>query len=201
MRDFTPFVFALGLVIVMTVVVVGFSHLFGKRRKPAEDRQKRESEARVREMLSSKKFFRNEDGRVVPRCRHCEVDVEAKHRPYRWVRDQGVVDLVRRFFGAPAKVRVGRDPWAELEACDTCDPMAYEEFRTERAEDEVDHAKLESYWETRRARFQREGVYERVRAKREKHQREIGGRRRKSEAPASKVVPFASARSTGTESK
>jgi hypothetical protein len=200
MRDFTSILFALGVLVVGAVVLIAMGRLFRKQPAKSDDRVKRESESRVREMVQSGRYFKGDDGRVVPKCRFCAEDVEATKRPYRWVRDDGVVDLVRRFFGAPAKVRVGRDPWAEYEACDVHDPMVFEEFRTEVAECEVDHAKLESEWETRRARFQRAGLYERVAAKIEKHQREIGGRRRKSEAP-SKVVPFASARSTGTESK
>lgn len=200
MRDVASTLFVLALCVAAAVFVVGAAKFFRRRPAKVDDRVRRESEARVRELVQSGRFFKTEDGRVAPRCRYCTGDVEATKRPYRWVRDDGVVDLVRRFFGAPAKVRIGRDSWAEAEACDVHDPMVFEEFRTERAECEVDHAKLESEWETRRARFQREGVYERVAAKIEKHQREIGGRRRKSEAP-SKVLPFASARSTGTESK
>lgn len=127
------------------------------------------------------------DGTVKPKCRY-NCPEPATKKPFMWARSERVWDLIRRMFGAPARMRIKRDKMAELAACTVHDPLAFEEFRMEHAEYEVDRAKLESVWETRRARFQREGVHERVLAKIERHQLEIGGRRRKKTESKSNVV-------------
>lgn len=181
MRDFTPFIFALGLVIVMTVIVASFRHFLGKRVQEVEP--KRESDVEIK--ASQPK----------PKCRHCDHD--ANHVPYKWVRDRGVFDLVRRAFGAPATLRLGRDIWATPAYCDVHVHLAYEEFRKEQFEYESDRARLESAWETRRAEFQRSVVDDRVRANIDKHKRELGGRKRRG----AQVVPFDLSRQTGTDQK
>lgn len=206
MRDATGIAFAFMLLFVAVAIFVGTVRFVRGRgqRAPKSDEQARlrEKQAQLRRLLEAKTHVALPNGDVVPKCRYC--DEQATRQPYKWVRDSGVVDLVRRMFGAPARVRIGRDPWGEPSACEAHDPLAFEEFRLELGEQEVDRAKLESEHETRRARFQREGVHERVMARIEKHQLEIGGsgrrRRKQSEAPA-KVVPFVSSARTGTESK
>lgn len=167
-RDASGLAFALVLAVVVAAVFVAAVRYARRRSVPRADVQ-------------------TPDGAVVPKCRYC--DEPAARRPYQWIRGEGMLDLIRRRFGAPGRVRVGRDDWAELEVCAVHDPLVREEYRLENTEYELDRAKLESEWETRRARFQREGIHERVTARIEKHQREIGGRKRKSEAPA-KVVPI-----------
>lgn len=194
-----------GLIFALIMVAVGLAIFFAvtrlrKRNQPTVNANaQREEQVRLRKLVEAGTHVAVPGG-VAPKCAYC--DAVATMRPFAWVSDSGVVDLVRRWFGAPAKVRVGRSTWDEPDHCPVCDPLAHEEFRIENAEYEVDRAKLESEWETRRARFQRVGVHERVRARIAKHEQEIGGRRRrqKSEAP-NKVVPFVSSGRTGTEGK
>lgn len=200
MRDSTSFIVAVIACALIAVAVIVTGKLKEHRQqKPAEDHAKREYQAKLRKMIEAKTHVQLADGSVAPKCRYC--DDAATMRPFEWVRDTGIVDLVRRMFGAPARVRIGRSTWAEPVACEAHDPLVFEEFRIENAEYEIDRAKLESEWETRRARFQREGIHERVLAKIEKHQREIGGRRRQKSEATAKVLPFTSSQRTGTESK
>lgn len=195
-RDLS-FVFALGAAVVICVGVAWFGSWWRKRQQVAEDQSIRLKEAaQAKKLVEAGTHVLAPDGAVVLKCRYCKEP--ATRRPFTWVRDSGVLDLVRRTFGAPARVRVGRREWADPVACELHDPMAYEEFRVENGEYEVDRAKLESHWETRRARFEREGVHERVRARIEKHERELGGRKRRSGEVVKNVVPFGGSSRTGT---
>lgn len=199
-RDPSGIIFALVVVAVAVAIFFGVTRLRKRGQPPASVNAQREEQARLRKLVEAGTHVALPGGGVAPKCAYC--DAVATMRPFAWVSDSGVVDLVRRWFGAPAKVRVGRSTWDEADHCPVCDPLAHEEFRIENAEYEVDRAKLESEWETRRARFQRVGVHERVRARIAKHEQEIGGRRRgrKSEATA-KVLPFGSSQRTGTDLK
>lgn len=204
MRDPSGIVFAAMLLTIATVLLLGTVARL-RRRKPAakaEEQVRIREEAQIRKLVDAGSHIRLSDGRVAPKCVYCNE--EATKRPYKWVRDAGMMDLIRRKFGAPARVRVGRDEWAENMSCEAHDPLVYEEFRMENGQYEVDRARLESEWETRRARFQREGVHERVRQRISDHEKEIDkstrGRRRRSEAP-SKVVPFSGSSRTGTDGK
>ena len=201
-RDPSGIIFSLIMVAVAVAIFYAVTRLRGRQQaKPVVGSQaQREEQARLRKLVDAGTHVLLPNGGVATKCAYC--DAVAMLRPFAWVADSGVVDLVRRWFGAPAKVRVGRSTWDENDHCPVCDPLAFEEFRIENAEYEVDRAKLESEWETRRARFQRIGVHERVRGRIAKHELEIGGRKRgrKSEATA-KVLPFASSQRTGTENK
>ncbi len=203
-RDPSGIIFAIVMVAVAVGIFYAVTRLRGKRadkNSTANAAAHREEQLRLRKQVEAGTHVLLPSGDVALKCAYC--DAVATMRPFAWVADSGVVDLVRRWFGAPAKVRVGRSTWDENDHCPVCDPLAFEEFRIENAEYEVDRAKLESEWETRRARFQRVGVHERVKARIAKHELEIGGGRkrgRKSEVPA-KVVPFVSSGRTGTESK
>lgn len=201
-RDPSGIIFALLMVAVAVAIFYAVTRLRKRGDKPStvNVNAQREEQARLRKLVEAGTHVLLPSGGVAPKCAYC--DAVATVRPFAWVLDSGIVDLVRRWFGAPAKARVGRSTWDDVDHCSLCDPLAFEEFRIENAEYEVDRAKLESEWETRRARFQRVGVHERVRARIAKHELEIGGRRRrqKSEAPA-KVVPFVSSGRTGTDQK
>lgn len=207
MRDPSGIIFAVLLLVGAVVAFVAFAGWLRRRQegKPQQAQarneevvRQREEQARLRKQVEAGTHVLLPGGAVAPKCYAC--DEPATMRPRRWVRDAGFWDLVRRKFGAPAKVRVGTDGYAEPVACEAHVPLLDEEYRQEVAEQEMDRAKLEAEHETRRARFQREGVYERARAKIAKHEREIGGRRRKSEVPA-KVVPFSASSRTGTDNK
>lgn len=208
MRDPSGIIFA---VVVFFGVALTFIVLVALRRKSAARasnsksdelaRKEREEQIKLRKLLDAGTHVLMPHGVVAPKCYGC--DSPAKLPPRRWRRDVGVWDLIRRKFGAPAKVRVDVNEFAEPVSCEACVGLLDEEFRLEIADQETDRAKLESEHETRRARFERVGVYERAKAKIAKHEREIGGRKRstqKSEAQ-SKVVPFVSSGRTGTDSK
>ena len=199
-RDPSGIIFALIMVAVAAAIFFAVTRLRKRNQPPANVAAQREEQARLKKLVDAGTHVALPGGGAALKCMYC--DAVATMRPFAWVSDSGVVDLVRRWFGAPAKVRVCHSTWDEPSHCALCDPLAFEEFRIENAEYEVDRAKLESEWETRRARFQRVGVHERVRARIAKHELEIGGRRRgrKSEATA-KVLPFGSSQRTGTEGK
>lgn len=198
MRDPSVFVYAILGMVLLALLPVGLSWL--RRRQaagaaPELERQRREHETRVRKLLEKDSHIRLDDGRIVPKCRHCPL--EATRRPLKWVRDDGVLDLIRRAFGAPARRRVGQETFEEAIYCETHEALAREEFRIELAKYESERAAQERDWEVRCARFQQTGVHARLDENIAKHEREIGGRRKRSEVNG-KVVPL---RSTGTESK
>lgn len=201
-RDPSGIIFALVMVAVATGLFLAVTRLRGRKAqaaaKPAEERAVREEQARLRKLVEQGTHVLLDGGAVAPKCFGCGAP--ATVRPHVWVRGSGLWDLIRRTFGAPAKVRVGQSVFAECDACDVCSPLLYEEFHLDLNEQLVERSKLEAEHETRRARFQRETVYERARAKIAKHEKEIGGRKRRSEVPA-KVVPFVSSGRTGTDSK
>jgi hypothetical protein len=128
------------------------------------------------------------NGKIVAKCLYCSEPAACK--PFIWKRNEGWLDLLRRKAGAPARISIARDKLATEATCSAHDPLVFEEFHLEHANAEVDRAKLESAWETRRARFQREGVHERVREKIEQHRVKIKGGGRK---PKSNVVPITKA--------
>ncbi len=198
MRDPSVFVFAiLGMVALglLPVLVSWLRKRHAAMVAPELERQRREQDARVRKLLEKESHIRLEDGTVVPKCRHCPA--EATRRPLKWVRDDGVLDLIRRAFGAPARRRVGQEAFGDMVYCETHEALAREEFRIELAKYESERAAQERDWEVRCARFQQTGIHSRLDENIAKHEREIGGRKRRSEVPG-KVVPL---RSTGTESK
>lgn len=203
MRDASGIVFALGLLVVAAVLFVVLTGFLRRKQKIVGARsdelarQQREEQARLRKLVEAGTHVLMPDGAVAPKCYGCSEP--ATQKPYVWVRDDGLWDLVRRTFGAPARVRVGRDPFAGSVACEAHDPLLFQRFALRMASQQADRAKLESEHETQRARFQREGVYEEARGEIEKHQREIGGRRRRSEAPTRNVIPFVSSGRTGTD--
>lgn len=200
MRDASVFVYAiLGLVgfALLPLVVSWARKRLAQAQAPELERQRREYEAKVRKLLEKDSHIRLDDGSIVPKCRHCAL--EATHRPLKWVRDDGIFDLIRRAFGAPARVRVGQETFGEAIYCESHQALAFEEYRIELAKYESDRAAQERDWEVRRARFQQTGIHARLDENIAKHEREIGGRKRKGEVP-SKVLPF-SARSTGTDPK
>jgi hypothetical protein len=185
---------ALGL---LPLVVAWVKRRLAAAAAPELERQKREVDARVRKLLEKDTHIRLDDGRIVPKCRHCAM--EARRRPLKWVRDDGFVDLIRRGFGAPARVRVGQESFEESIYCESHEAHAREEFRIQLSKYESERAALERDWEVRRARFQQTGIHALLDEQIAKHEREIGGRKRRNEAPA-KVLPF-SGRSTGTDAK
>ena len=200
MRD--PSVFVYAILGMMALALLPVLATWARRRMaggaaPEVERQKREQDARVRKLLEKDTHIRLDDGRIVPKCRHCTEP--ATRRPLKWLRDVGVGDLIRRAFGAPGRIRTGQDVWADLLYCESHEAHAREEFRIELSKYESDRAALERDWEVRRARFQQTGVHARLDEHIAKHEREIGGRKRRNEVTA-KVVPF-SARSTGTDTK
>jgi hypothetical protein len=200
MRDPSVFVYAILGMLALGLLPVLFT--WARRRlaggaAPELERLRREQEARVRKLLEKDTHIRLDDGRIVPKCRHCSM--AATRRPLKWVRDDGFFDLIRRAFGAPARVRVGQEAFDEALYCESHEALAHEEFRIELAKYESDRAGQERDWEVRRARFQQTGIHSRLDEHIQKHEREIGGRKRRNEVTA-KVVPF-SARSTGTDTK
>lgn len=193
MRDFTGVMFLVGLIVVAAALFVGVTSYLRQRQekeesKPESIARERERAATVRKMVEARTHLHLSTGEVVEKCRYC--DARATFRNYRFLRDTGFFDLVRRSFGAPAKIRASRDPWGALVACDAHDALVFEEFRLEMGEYEVERARLESDHETRRARFQTDGVHERVLARIEKHQRDVVSNRRRRADRSSKVVPL-----------
>lgn len=160
MRDFSGIAFALGFAILVVVAVVVLRPLL-KRLGVVGDR--RDAAPESTEVVIAPAS--------APKCSFCQRD--ATHRPYRWVRDHGIVDYVRRKFGAPARVRVGRDPWAEPVCCETHDPVAHAQFVLELGVDVNEHLELERKWEVRRARFETVGWRERVKAQIAEHNSEF----------------------------
>lgn len=201
-RDPSGIIFALVMVAIAVAVFYAIKRLRKQDAKPAPAiaAAQREESTRLRKLVEGGSHVALADGSVAPKCFGC--DEPATQRPYTWKRGDGLWDLIRRSFGAPARVRIEQIAFGESVSCAAHLPLLYEHFRLDLGQQEVERAKLESEHETRRARFQREGVYERARADIDKHNLEAGGRRKrqKSEAPA-KVVPFVSSGRTGTESK
>jgi hypothetical protein len=204
MRDPSGILFALFVLVAATVAFVAVvTHLRRKRAeaRPAEERAAREEQARLRKLVDAGTHVLAADGLVAPKCFGC--DAAATERPYEWARGEGVWDLIRRKFGAPRSVSVEQVAFGEPVSCRAHLALLHQLFKLDLGQQEIERAKLESEHETRRARFQREGVYERAREKIAEHNLEAGGRRRsrKSEAAPAKVLPFASSARTGTESK
>lgn len=206
MRDPSVFVYAiLGMVALglLPVLVSWARRRFASSAAPALERQRREHEIRVKRLLEKDSHIRLENGHIVPKCRHCAS--EATRRPLKWVRNDGVLDLIRRAFGAPARVRVGQEPFEEPIYCESHEALAHEEFRIQLVKYESDRAAQERDWEVRRARFQQVGVHSRLESEITEHERDVvaaekrsGPRVRRSSAEPGKVVPL---RSTGTDSK
>jgi hypothetical protein len=154
----------------------------------AEKTAQQKQAQRDKENLNAGTHVQLPNGSVEPKCFACKEP--ATQKPYMWGHDDRLGDLVRRMAGAPARIQIKRNKHATEVACDVHDPLLLEEFRMELAEDQVDKTKLESHWETRRARFQQQGVYERVNVK---IAAEAGGKRRKKLASATNVVPISKA--------
>lgn len=203
MRDATGIVFAFLMVFVAVALFLGTVRVLRRRQtvKPDEVlKREREEQTRLRKLIDAGTHVLTPSGEVAPKCFGC--DAAATERPYEWARDEGLSDLIRRGFGAPRSVRIEQASFGEPVSCSAHLPLLRQLFKLDLGQQETERAKLESEHETRRARFQREGVFERAREEIAKHNLEAGGRRRrKSEAPNKVVVPFVSARSTGTDSR
>lgn len=167
--------------------------LSGSRTSP-EEQARRELARKAAEALKAGTHVQTDDGAVVPRCRHCQEP--ATRRPLRWLRDAGFADLIRRSFGAPARVRAGEDVWAAPLYCESHEALAREEYRIELTRYESERAAADRDWAVRLARFEQVGVHARLDEQIAKHEREVAGRKRRTEAQ--KVVPFVSSGRTGT---
>lgn len=207
MRDLVPVFAIVGMIVFAMIPLlvrwarsyfVGWARgvrrgFFGGR----EDGDAAALEDRLSLALENRTVIRLDNGRIVPKCRHC--DLEATERVLKWVRNEGIVDLVRRFFGAPARVRAAHDADGDIIYCQSHAAMAKEEYRIELARSESEKASLERDWEVRRTRFQQTGVFARLDEHIKKHDLEVkkaDRRRQKSETNA-KVVPISGR--TGTE--
>lgn len=200
-RSAAPFLVSILVLALFAVSAIVLAKLRERQRAGGklgpEEQARRELARRAAEALKAGTHIQLQDGSVVPKCRHCPE--AAKLRPLKWLRDAGIWDLVRRSFGAPARVRVGEDVWAEPLYCESHAALAREEFRIELTRFESERAAADRDWAVRLARFEQLGVHTRLDEQIAKHEREVGARKRRgSAAEPGKVVPFTSSGRTGT---
>lgn len=200
-RSAAPFLVSILVLaaIAVSVLVLGRLRLRGRQqdgKQSPEELARRDAARKAGEALKAGTHVQLPDGSVVPKCRHCQEP--ATRRPLKWLRDSGLADLVRRSFGAPARVRAGEDAWAEPLYCESHAALAREEYRIELTRYESERAAADRDWAVRLARFEQVGVHARLDEQIAKHEREVGKRRRAPAAEPGKVVPFTSSGRTGT---
>lgn len=166
MRDFTGIAFALGVVVMVALVAAVVRPLLAKIGVVRDGGDR----------VDDADGYRTAPSSVAPKksslCSVCKKK-DATLRQYKWVRDDGVLDLVRRWFGAAPTLRVGRDSWGDSVCCETCDPMARARFLRHHALDVADAADFRTKLERRRARFETVGWVEEVRTDVREHDREV----------------------------
>jgi hypothetical protein len=168
----------------------------GSGKQSPEELARREASRKAAEALKAGTHVQLDDGAIVPKCRHCSDP--ATRRPLKWLRDTGIVDLIRRRFGAPDRHRAGESVWAAPFYCESHEALAREEYRIELARYESERAVAERDWAVRLARFEQVGVHARLDEQIAKHEREVGNRKRRTTEVPGKVVPFTSSGRTGT---
>lgn len=203
-RDPAAIVAALGLLSLALVALALATSWFRRRREStsdADDRLRREREAVQRKAIEAGTHIRLTDGRYVPCCHVPGCRSEAVSRPLKFAREEGFGDFVRRLFGAPPRLRVVEDTWGELVRCESHQYLAREEMRLKLADVERARQEHQRDGEIELGTFER-NLRARVASVVDQHERQIGGRRRKSVEPKSNLIHLSPSRPpTGTESK
>jgi hypothetical protein len=188
---------------VLFLLVARLRDRFGRARAAELERARREREATEKRLLTEGKHVRRPDGTLGPKCILPTCGEPAERLRLEFVRDDGPVDFIRRMFGAPPRLRVSEHArtWFDRDSiparyCRTHGELAEQEMRLKLANCERHRTEQLRDMEVDLGHFERVGLEQRLAELVAKHERELGGRRRKEK---SNIVPFASSR-TGTES-
>lgn len=195
-RDPTAIVFSLGILILAAVAIAFVGMFLHRRRETESPALRREREISRKRSLDAGTHVALSDGSIVPSCEVNACKSAAKCRPLKFAREEGLGDFVRRLFGAPPRLRVIEDVWGEPVRCESHQFLAREEMRLKLADVERRRQEHQRDSEVELGQFERT-LKDRVSLVVSKHERQLGGRKRKSDA--GNVLPFSSSRPTGTQ--
>jgi hypothetical protein len=196
-RDPTAIVFSLGILILAAVAIALIGMAVRRRRESAENPAiRRERDIARKRSLDAGTHVALADGSIVPTCEVAGCKIPAKCRPLKFAREEGLGDFVRRLFGAPPRLRVVEDVWGEPVRCESHQFLAREEMRLKLSDVERRRQEHQRDGEVELGHFERT-LKDRVCLVVEKHERQLGGRKRRISRDGN-VLPFSSRPSSGT---
>lgn len=162
MRELFPLVALVALA--LGALAIAFLPAWWRARAAAPDeaqKLQREREAAERRALAERTHVRAFSGELVPRCSLPTCEERANRGRFRFVRDEGTGDFVRRAFGAAPRFRVVEDRW-ELCYCESHAHLAREEMRLRLVEHERQRSAQLRDAELDLGHFEREGLRDRL---------------------------------------